>query len=361
MMPGKFEIKLFSEIDLEDSFFDTLKQDYPEFSEWYIDKAEKGRKAIVFSDENGLGAFVSLKREAEQIPLQEGALPQKERLKISTLRLAERFRGQRLGEGALGLILWMWQKSRIEEIYVTVFQQHNDLICQLEKFGFVVAGHNPRNELVYIRNRKQIDFTVPYRAFPFISPSFKKGGYLIVNDVFHDTLFPYSELSNMMQEKVDIDAANGISKVYVGEQWQPHYAIGEPVFIYRRYTGDAGKPRYKSCLTSFCTISDIVAVKRNGKVQMTFEKFCEVVGNKSVFSKKDLLDRYNNDKNVTVIKLLYCGYFGSGNNINMAWLDDRGLWKTNDVTYPADSRLSPEQCKMIWREGGIDIDNVLGI
>ena len=34
-MPGKFQWKKFSEVDLSDSFFDTLKEDYPEFVEWF--------------------------------------------------------------------------------------------------------------------------------------------------------------------------------------------------------------------------------------------------------------------------------------------------------------------------------------
>ena len=31
----------FCDIDLSDPFFDSLKQDYPEFSEWYTKKGQK--------------------------------------------------------------------------------------------------------------------------------------------------------------------------------------------------------------------------------------------------------------------------------------------------------------------------------
>ena len=215
-MPGKFERKTFAQIDLNDPFFDSLKRDYPEFeTTWYPKGVRENREALVFADEYGLGAFIAMKVENEPIHLNGFDLPARARLKISTLRLAERFRGQRLGEGALGLILWDWQRQKLEEVYVTVFPQHTDLITQITRFGFVYMGMNERGECVYLRSRKNIDFSDPYKAFPFLSPSFSKGGYLIVEDNYHDTLFPYSELKNTFQEQLDIDVANGVSKIYI--------------------------------------------------------------------------------------------------------------------------------------------------
>ena len=198
-MIGRFEHKLFADINVNDSFFDSLKADYPEFATaWFPKCATQNRTALVFSDEIGTGAFIAMKKETEPILLQEGNLPDIQRLKISTFLLAERFRGQRLGEGALGLVLWEWQKSRLEEVYLTVFPRHDDLIFQLERFGFIAVGHNTNGEIVYLRSRKKIDFSDPYKSFPFLSPDFKKGGYLIVEDDYHDTLFPYSELKNTL-------------------------------------------------------------------------------------------------------------------------------------------------------------------
>lgn len=358
-MAGKFERKPFAQINLGDPFFDSLKKDYPEFEPvWFPKGIAEGRQALVFSDEQGLGAFIAMKPEYDPIPLQEGVLPACPRLKISTILLAERFRGQRLGEGALGLTLWDWQKSKLEEVYVTVFPQHDDLIAQLKRFGFLTAGHNARGELVYFRSRKHINFADPYKSFPFISPMFNKGGYLIVEDGYHDTLFPYSELKNTLQEQLDKDVANGISKVYVGQQWQAHYQKGEPVFIYRKFSGVTGK-RYRSCLTSYCVITDVIAIKRNSRPLLSFDNFCRLAGNKSVFMAEDLIQKYKNDKNITVVQMLYCGYFGSGNNINMDWLDNNSLWNLNG-DHPLTTQLAPQQCEMIWREGGIDIDNALG-
>ena len=358
---GRFEIKPFKDIDLKDSFFDDLKRDYAEFEAvWFPKCIAQGREALVFSDEQGLGAFIALKEEYEELRLIEKILPAKKRLKISTLRLAERFRGQRIGEGAIGLILWQWQSSRIEDIYVTVFDEHNDLIVQLERFGFVCEGHNERGECVYLRSKNNIDFSDPYKSFPFISPDFKKGGYLIVNDYYHDTLFPYSEVKNTNQYGLDIAAANGVSKIYIGQQWRTHYKVGEPIFIYRRHTGMYGAKRYKSCLTSYAIVTEVVYVKSNGRECISFEDFCKHVGNKSVFSIEDLWMKYQRESTITMVKMLYGGFFGAGNNINMDWLDRNGLWSPPDGAHPAQLQLRPEQCEAIWREGKIETSSLFG-
>ena len=80
-MAGKFERKRFSEINLDDPFFDSLKADYPKdannigFENWFAKKAQTGSTALVFDDDEGLGAFVCLKEENEAIALKEGNLP----------------------------------------------------------------------------------------------------------------------------------------------------------------------------------------------------------------------------------------------------------------------------------------------
>lgn len=361
-MAGRFELRKFSEININDPFFDELKRDYPGttsstgFVEWFNKKSDEGKTALVFSDESGLGAFVCIKAEEEVLKLQEKELPAMPRIKISTLRIAERYRGQRLGEGALGLILWKWQQSKREEIYVTVFPNHSDLIAQLEKFGFVLQGHNLDNECVYSRSRKAVDYTDPNKAFPFINPNFQKSGYLIVNDEFHDTLFPYSELKYSNTAKRIMDVSNGISKVYLGSPTSNyHYNRNEPMFIYRRHTG-AGPKRYKSCLTTYCVLKNITYINCNSKHMMSFDDYLRLVGNKSVYSKEELQNKYSYERTLVAVELVYYGYFGEGNNVSMDWLDNNGCWGPG---YPTETRLSVSQFKNILRKGNIDVDNVI--
>ncbi|HCC35380.1 MAG TPA: hypothetical protein DEQ02_07000 [Ruminococcaceae bacterium] len=358
-MAGKFQFAKFSNVDIEDSLFDSLKHDYPGFEQWFAKKATNDSTALLFKDDDGLGAFVYLKDENEQIELIEGILPAVSRVKIGTLKLAERFQGQRLGEGALGLALWQWRRKKSQEIYVTAFEKHSLLISQLKRFGFSLVGHKNNGESVYLKNRFNLDYRDPYKSFPFINPSFSKAGYIIVNDYYHDTLFPYSELKHTLQESVGKSAANGMSKVYVGSQPLPHYKPGEPVLIYRRHTKEDGqKPRYKSCLTSYCVVTNIIIVKTNNRFHIPIEELLLTISNKSVFDERDLRGKYTSEKNLVVIEMLYYGYFGCGNNINMDWLDKNGYWAENNQ-YPANVQLLPEQFKAILKEGHVDVQDVI--
>lgn len=364
-MAGNFSLRKFGEIDLNDHFFDSLKKDYPgsasspSFEDWYLSKLNT-RSALVFYDNDGLGAFISLKPEDESIVLKNRILPKKMRCKVSTMKIAERFRGQRIGEGAIGLALWKWQKLGFSDIYVTVFDKQDLLISLLEKFGFEKIGYNLNGEGVYLRSRDNVDYTDPYKAFPFIKPDFKSSGYLIIDDYYHDTMFPYSEVKNTLQTKVALSVSNGLSKIYVGQQYSaPPYGPGDPIFIYRRHTGD-GARRYKSCLTSYCIVTKVILAKQNGNHKLTFEQLLEAIGNKSVFDKNELKTRYDNDKNVMVYELLYCGYFGVGNNITMDWLDTNRHWcNSHSVNYPSLIKLSPDEFKEILQEGSVDVSNVI--
>lgn len=359
-MAGKFNYKRFAEINLNDPFFSSLKDEYqgagesPDFISWF--RAHPDRRALVFEDEVGIGALICLKDETEPIELAEGGrLPCIQRLKISTFKIAERFRGQRIGEGAIGEILWLWQKLGRDEVYVTVFENHTDLIFLLDKFGFEMVGHNADGECIYVHNRHRLDYSDPYKCFPFINPNYDCARYLIVNDYYHDTMFPYSELKNTRQEKVDMKVANGLSKVYISKAASV-YKPGDLVLIYRRHTQPEGQARYKSCVTSYGIVTNVTAVKSYGRVRMEFNDAMRLIGNKSVYSEEEIRTMYDNDTNLIVLDLLYCGFFGEGNNVNNARLLDMGFWPNG---YPTSRKLTLDEFCAILREGNVDVSNAI--
>lgn len=362
-MAGKFERKFFSDINLNDPFFDSLKTDYPGtlsstgFVEWFKAKASVGKQALVFEDEQGIGAFVNLKpNEAEEIKLADGrVLPEVARLKITTIKIDERYRNRRIGEGALGLTLWEWRESRINEIYVTVFDKHASLIILLEKYGFIYVGDNLNGERVYIKDRKNIDFSDPCKAFPFLSNQIHSAGCLAIDMEYHDTMFAYSELANTLQECVDISVANGLKKVYIGSPPSLGFTVGDPVLIYRRYTGKTG-PGYKSVITSYCVVTRVEKVKENRKELYSCDQFLKMVGNKSVFKADELKRKYYESRSLTLIELLYYGYFGAGNNVNWMWLKDNDCWPGN---HPLQLQYTKSHFVKILQEGKVDVDNVI--
>ena len=362
-MDGKFERRSFADINLDDTIFDSLKHDYggdtpQSFIPWFHRKAAEGKKALVFEDADGIGAFINLKAgEAEEIPLDNGTvLPSVPRMKISTMKIDDRYRGRRIGEGALGLTLWTWRDSGSNEIYVTVYPKHETLIILLEKYGFILAGKKENGECVYIKDRRHLDFTDPCKAFPFLTAEVEHAGCLAIDMEYHDTMFASSELANTLQERVDISVANGLKKVYLGSPHSLGFRVGEPVFIYRKYTGDHGKPGFKSCITTYCIATRIEKVKSSGRALMTYDQFRHMVGNKSVYDDQQLRTKYDTLTNLTLIELLYYGYFGAGNNVNWVWLKNNGCWAG---THPMNFRYTRDQIDKILREGNVDVENVI--
>lgn len=351
-MSGKFTWMEFATVDLQDHFFDSLKKDYEEFPEWYRKKAAKGEKALVFMEENKVGAFIYLKDEDEELELTDRCLPSRFRIKIGTLKLSEDIRNIRLGEGAIGVALWRWKESGAEEIYLTVFEEHKSLILLIEKFGFECVGKNKRGECVYIKNRNRLEYSDPYKSFPFINPSFKYAGIIPIEEKFHDQLFPYSELQGNKKEIEEAVAGNGISKVYIATPSKKlSYYIGEPLCVYRKFAGE--RKGFKSVVTSYVTITNIIDVKINGRACLTFEEFKRECGNKTIFSEQTLADIYTN-KNVVLLNMIYNGYFGKGNNVNYFHLKNDGLFET----YPYSIRYTKGQFESILQAGHVNIDNI---
>lgn len=355
-MAGKFKWEKFNNVNLNDSFFDSLKNDYPEFTEWFHKKSRMGEETLVYNDDLGIGAFLYLKDEEEPLELSNITLPARKRVKIGTLRLAERQRGIRLGEGAVGVALWKWRDKQVDEIYVTIFEKHTELIRLFERFGFKKIGNNKRGEFVYIKNRKNIDYSNPYTAFPFIRPDFKKAGVIPISEDFHDKLFPYSELMGNNKQIEEITAGNGITKIYIGTPYTPmHYEIGEPVGIYRKYGGASGAT-YKSVITSYATITRIVSIKKNERFLYTLSDFLKEAGNKSVFSDAELISLYNsNSSNIDMIEMVYNGFFGKGHNINHKKLSSYGLFPN----HPYKIDYTKEQFIKILEMGDADVQNII--
>ena len=348
-MAGRFKWCSFKDVNLNDVFFDSLKGDYPEFSDWFERKSIQDNQTLVFSDESGVGAFLYLKEEDEPIELVDATLPALPRLKIGTLRIAEKHRGMRLGEGAIGVALWQWRSLGIKEIYVTVFEKHVLLIKLFEEFGFLFIGYNARHERIYLKDRDNIDYSTPFSAFPFLNPHFEVAGVVPIYDEYHDTLFPYSELKGV-KEVEEHTAKNGIKKVFIATPFSGlSFREGQPVFIYRIHTGD-GQKTYKSVITSVCTITKVYVIKSNDRFILNFEEFLDLTSNKTAFDKNELNDIYTSRKNVILIDMIYNGFFGKGHNVSHRELSDANLFPC----YPYNIKYTREEFNTILKMGDAD-------
>lgn len=133
-------------INLSDPFFDSLREDYPGFDDWFRSKAADGREAFVIFDPDGACAgLCALKPADDELGL--GG----EVTKISTLKVAEKHKGNRYGELLLKAMFRHVHRNRDDALWVTVFPRHGDLLDLLHAFGFRDHGEHPTGEVRLVK------------------------------------------------------------------------------------------------------------------------------------------------------------------------------------------------------------------
>ncbi len=331
----------FGKIDLNDRFFDSLKEDYPEFDKWFIKKYDEEAYITVNSNNGMLLSFLYLKVEEpdEDYSDIDPVLPPKKRLKIGTFKVINN--GFRLGERFLKIIFDNALKNHVDEIYVTIFDKRNEqqrLIDLFEQWGFVYWGMKDE-EMVYVRNFKpEIEFDNLRTTYPYISED--KDIYLVpIYPEYHTELLPDSILNTESPEEFieDFPHRNGIGKVYVSWALTPHPQKGDLLIFYR--TGGY----YKSVVT---TIGIVEALQYDFGDEEEFVRYCK---KGSVFPEQDLraMWQYRKDKPF-VVKFLYVYSFP--HRINMKKLIElKVLAGVNDAPRGF-KKISKEQFLTIIKE-----------
>lgn len=132
----------FRDINLNDPFFDSLKQDYPLFERWYISKSEA--EAYVSYNDNGcIDGFLYLKNETEELSDMTPALMTMDRVKCGTFKIDAH--GTKLGERFVRKIFDYALSQNKSLIYVTIFDKHQGLINLLTRYGFRLLAR--KNEI----------------------------------------------------------------------------------------------------------------------------------------------------------------------------------------------------------------------
>lgn len=332
----------FGKIDLNDTFFNSLKEDYAGFDKWFIKKYDEEAYITINSNNGMLLSFLYLKVEDENENY-SNINPQfssKRRLKIGTFKVISN--GFRLGERFMKIIFDNALKNHVQEIYVTVYDKRPEqrrLIDLLEQWGFVLWGTKGEGELVYVRDfSPRFDIENLKVCFPYISKG--KNAYIVpIHPEYHTELLPDSILNTESPEEFieDFPHRNCINKVYVSRAMEPYPSVGDILVFYR--TGGY----YKSVVT---TIGEVLEVKTDFQDENDFILYCR---KKSVYPEQALREmwRYSARKPF-VVNFLYDYSFP--HRINMKELIDlKVLTGINDA--PRGFKpITKEQFEIILKE-----------
>jgi len=142
----------FHQINLNDTFFQSLKEDYQDFEKWFFKKSNN--EAYITSRDKTLLSFLYLKIEEKEENYKDifPLFSPKKRLKVGTLKVNNN--GFKLGEYFMNIAFETALAHKAEQIYVTLFDKREEqlyLIKLLDRWGFSFWGKK-NDELVYIRD-----------------------------------------------------------------------------------------------------------------------------------------------------------------------------------------------------------------
>jgi len=147
--PSALNRTTLSELDLSDSFFGSLRDEYDEFNDWA--ESHPHRPAWVnYTSDGSVGAFLVIKPdEQEQIGV-DPELERRPRLKISTLKVGESRQGSKVGELFISIAVREAIHEGQELIYLTHYEQKNDYLVELlESYGFEHISQREDGERIY--------------------------------------------------------------------------------------------------------------------------------------------------------------------------------------------------------------------
>lgn len=294
-------LQKFKTINLSDPFFDSLKNDYAEFCNWFARKAEDS--AYVFSDDlDAINGFLYLKVEDGLVDDTVPPLSAARRLKVGTLKINAH--GTKLGERFIKKIFDHAIHAKVNEIYVTVFSTHASLIGLLERYGFVIRGTKTTTngtEQVLIKEFLQVHSTT-IKRYPIIELTNQRAFLLSLKPEWHTRLLPDSILATETPDIVqDISHTNSIHKVYLTamngiESLNP----GDALLIYRTSDG-AGPAHYRSVGTSICVVEEYRSI-HSFENKEAFLNYCRPY---SVFTEAELATFWTRKNYPHVIRFTY--------------------------------------------------------
>ncbi len=336
--------KKFKEINLENPVFDSLKEDYEGFSQWFRRKDDE--EVYVLYVDKSISGFMYLKTEDEEVSDITPHLPRKKRIKIGTLKVDAH--GTRVGERFVKKAIDHAMAENAAEIYVTIFPKYDGLIELLNEFGFEKSGEKITAdgvEDVLVKNFAKLTGELK-EDYPRFSVDGRRMFLLSIYPKWHIQLFPDSILNNESYDVLrDVSHTNSIRKTYVCFMDLTRLRDGDVLIIYRT-KDEKGPAWYRSVVTSVCIVEEV-------RSRVSFKNLPDFIAYTepySVFSAAELTGWWKRVGKLYVIKMLYSAAFSKKiirkDLVERFHLDADGYWGFME--------LSKDQFINIIRYGGID-------
>jgi rRNA-processing protein FCF1/GNAT superfamily N-acetyltransferase len=301
-------------INLNDDFFDSLREGYPEFDDWWKQKCIAGRRPcwVVYDDDALAGLIV----RKDEIASDTDAVTKAEKiLKVCTFKVRPEKRGVKLGELLLKQILWFAQSNEYNLAYLTTYQEQTALISLIEFYGFKCAGAKENGELIYEREfsseKLEISdnpsvFDAGCKNYPrFINNENVRAFGIPIKEGYHDMLYPdlwsprQADLfSGTLNPEVLSRPGNTIRKVYLCRAASNLATPGSLLLFYK----GVSKEEPSQAITTIGLLESVSLATSTRELML-------MTGGRSVYSEVELADwEATPERPVKVINYLLVEY-----------------------------------------------------
>jgi hypothetical protein len=284
---------------LNEPFFDSLREGYDGFNEWFRKKARENRRAWTYSDESeNLTALCIYTIQTDEEINDDGKILQGKSLKLCTFKVAEEARGKKIGELFLKASFKYATENSCEFIFIHANSvKHDFLIRLLEDFGFKAQG-DYKGDLVLvkmhpitppqIKNLDPLEYTKLYFPHFRSDPEIQK--FIVpIKPIFHAILLPDFKTQQGQLFNNSNNIGNAIKLAYLCHSQTKSIQPGDILLFYR--TED------EKVLTS-------IAVVDKFEVLADASKIASLVSRRTVYSQSEIETMATKETRVILFRLI---------------------------------------------------------
>jgi GNAT superfamily N-acetyltransferase len=285
--------------ELPDAFFNSLRDGYEGFDDWFRKKAREGRKAWVYRDEAGvLGAICVYDVQTNEVVTDEGMRLIGRALKLCTFKVGQSVRGRKVGELFLKAAFRYGTENGCEHIFIHAdVEKHSYLVNLLTDFGFDDGG-SYGTDRVFVKQHpinapdaeglSALDYV--RRFFPHYQWGPQVQKFLVpIQHEFHTILFPdYPALQSQLFAPQG-SVGNAIKLAYLCHAASKQIRPGDLLLFYR--SEDEQAVTSLGVVDQFAVLSDAARI-------------AALVSRRTVYSIKEIEKMANRPTKVILFRLV---------------------------------------------------------
>lgn len=258
---------------LDSDFFNSLREAYPGFNQWFMKKSQNGTRAWISQDAQRALAGICIYDRQDRERITDDLVLPGTALKLATFKVGEANRGRKVGELFLKAAFRYATENRLEHIFVHGDKErHHFLFEMLREFGFELVGDHPGSDgrdAVYLKEHPvrapNVDlppFEYHRRYFPHFRDDPHIAKFVVpIRPEFHRVLFPeYQSIADVQRDLFPEEnyAGNAIKMAYLCRAQTRRIDPGSVIVFYR--SGDDRALTSIGVVESYEQLSDAEAI-----------------------------------------------------------------------------------------------------